>query len=66
MKRNAFLDNQAPNDDIPNFPEIPNDDFNLPSVPNSVNPGGPGNQADPNDIDFDDLAARFENLKKRK
>ena len=58
----------APDGDIPSLPEIPGaDDFNLPSVPNSTNPGAgpPGNSAG-NDIDFDDLAARFENLKKKK
>jgi len=43
-------------------------------VPSSVNPTGPSGaggpsspgQQGPNDIDFDDLAARFDKLKKRK
>lgn len=58
---------------MPSFPEIPGDGFSLPSVPNSFNPGAgaagpPGNPGAPNsnDIDFDDLAARFEKLKKKK
>jgi len=59
----------APAGEIPSLPEIPGtDDFNLPSVPSSTNPGaaGPPGNGGGNDIDFDDLAARFENLKKRK
>lgn len=58
----------APEGDIPSLPEIPgSDDFSLPSVPNSTNPGaGGGAGTASNDIDFDDLAARFENLKKKK
>lgn len=60
----------APDTDIPSLPDIPGDTFNLPSVPGSVNPGAPspgsGDPSNPSDIDFDDLAARFENLKKRK
>lgn len=59
----------APDGDIPSLPEIPNDGLNLPSVPGSVTPGATPsttNPTTPNDIDFDDLAARFEKLKKRK
>ncbi|XP_067932339.1 IST1 homolog isoform X2 [Watersipora subatra] len=61
-----------PDGDIPSLPEIPGDGLNLPSVPSSANPGasprapGAGDPTTPGDIDFDDLAARFEKLKKKK
>lgn len=42
--------------DLPNLPNVPSD---LPDVPNSD-----GNNDD--DIDFDDLSRRFEELKKKK
>ncbi|XP_055324941.1 IST1 homolog isoform X2 [Sitodiplosis mosellana] len=46
------------NDELPNLPNVPLD---LPDVPNSTE----GNNND-EDIDFDDLSRRFEELKKKK
>ena len=50
----------APRNEIPDLPE-------LPSVPDSTM-GGPtgGTSAGGEDVDFDDLTRRFEELKKRK
>nr|CAG4635066.1 EOG090X0DNH [Alona affinis] len=49
------LNNPAPDLDLPDLPSVPDDD----------NMGGPGGNAE-DDIDFDDLTRRFEELKKRK
>jgi len=46
-----------PSIDFPSLPNVPND---LPDVPNS------GKREDDDEIDFDELSRRFENLKKRK
>jgi len=52
----------APNHTIPDFPVLP-DVPGLPSVPtNSVG----RNSVTNDDVDFDDLTRRFEELKKRK
>lgn len=49
----------APSMDIPQLPNVPMD---LPDIP--TDEVKPNNNED--DIDFDDLSKRFENLKKRK
>ncbi|XP_065085769.1 IST1 homolog isoform X1 [Ochlerotatus camptorhynchus] len=53
-----------------NFPVLPNVPADLPDVPNDNSPsarGGSGGGPDDNDeIDFDELSRRFEELKKRK
>lgn len=46
------------NDELPNLPNVPLD---LPDVPNATE----GNNND-DEIDFDDLSRRFEELKKKK
>jgi len=52
----------APRHTVPDFPVLP-DVPNLPSIPtNSVGRTSVNND----DVDFDDLARRFEELKKRK
>ncbi|KAH8411318.1 hypothetical protein KR215_001865 [Drosophila sulfurigaster] len=48
-----------PSMDLPTLPNVPND---LPDVPGS----GSGKKEDDDEIDFDELSRRFENLKKRK
>ncbi|XP_017080838.2 IST1 homolog isoform X5 [Drosophila eugracilis] len=45
--------------DFPSLPNVPND---LPDIPGA----GPEKKDDEEEIDFDDLSRRFENLKKRK
>jgi vacuolar protein sorting-associated protein IST1 len=42
--------------DLPDLPSVPEDNLNGPS----------GKDADEDDIDFDDLTRRFEDLKKKK
>ena len=50
----------APTNEIPDLPD-------LPSVPGNTIPGPPGGtSAGGEDVDFDDLTRRFEELKKRK
>jgi len=52
----------APSHTVPDFPVLP-DVPNLPSIPtNSVGQSSVTND----DVDFDDLTRRFEELKKRK
>ena len=46
--------------DLPELPSVPTDSF--PPPDESHRPGNPGND----DIDFDDLTRRFEDLKKKK
>jgi hypothetical protein len=46
--------------DLPELPSVPTD--SLPPPDEAYGPGNSGND----DIDFDDLARRFEDLKKRK
>ncbi|EAT47499.1 AAEL001385-PA [Aedes aegypti] len=48
-----------------NFPVLPNVPADLPDVPNDNSPAG-GQQDDNDEIDFDELSRRFEELKKRK
>lgn len=47
----------------PSFPDLPAVPTDLPSLPDSV-PGA--NSAGGEDVDFDDLTRRFEDLKKKK
>jgi len=47
----------------PSFPDLPAVPTDLPNLPDSV-PGG--NSAGGEDVDFDDLTRRFEDLKKKK
>ncbi|XP_019562265.2 IST1 homolog isoform X1 [Aedes albopictus] len=53
-----------------NFPVLPNVPADLPDVPNDNSPAGGGaaggQQEDNDEIDFDELSRRFEELKKRK
>lgn len=49
-----------------NFPVLPNVPADLPDVPNESTPPGAGGQNDNDEIDFDELSRRFEELKKRK
>ncbi|XP_053685061.1 IST1 homolog [Sabethes cyaneus] len=50
-----------------NYPVLPNVPSDLPDVPNDDNPDAGGIDRDDNDeIDFDELSRRFEELKKRK
>ncbi|XP_055531020.1 IST1 homolog isoform X3 [Wyeomyia smithii] len=50
-----------------NYPVLPNVPSDLPDIPNDDNPDVGGNDRDDNDeIDFDELSRRFEELKKRK
>lgn len=52
-----------------NFPVLPDVPANLPDVPNDNSPSardGAGGQDDNDEIDFDELSRRFEELKKRK
>ncbi|XP_016934838.2 IST1 homolog isoform X4 [Drosophila suzukii] len=53
------LPSAPPQLDFPSLPNVPND---LPDVPG----GGAEKKNDEEEIDFDDLSRRFENLKKRK
>lgn len=61
--------NMDDNDVFANLPNVP---MNLPGIPDigSNSGGGPpntSNRSNPNDeIDFDDLSKRFEELKKKK
>ncbi|KAH8242109.1 hypothetical protein KR026_003495 [Drosophila bipectinata] len=48
--------------DFPSLPNVPNDLPDLPDIP----PAGPAKKDDDDEIDFDELSRRFENLKKRK
>lgn len=48
------------NEDFSNLPTVPSD---LPDISQSVPPGDTSNN---DDIDFDDLSRRFEELKKKK
>jgi len=50
--------------DLPDLPELPTVPSTSPSDPNISSNGRSGR--DENDIDFDDLTKRFEELKKRK
>jgi len=57
--------------DLPDLPELPSVPFTDPSDSRGGNVGGPNintnkKSNDENDIDFDDLTRRFEELKKRK
>ena len=45
-----------------NFPDLPE----LPNVPSDTLQEGPSHQDPSDDIDFDDLARRFEDLKRKK
>ncbi|XP_017010570.2 IST1 homolog isoform X2 [Drosophila takahashii] len=56
---NPTLPSAPPALDFPSLPNVPND---LPDIPG----GGPAKKDDEEEIDFDDLSRRFENLKKRK
>ena len=47
----------------PSFPDLPAVPTDLPNLPDSI-PGG--NSAGGEDVDFDDLTRRFEDLKKKK
>lgn len=49
-----------------NFPVLPNVPSDLPDVPSDINPSSGGGQEDNDEIDFDELSRRFEELKKRK
>ena len=56
--------NAPPHSSAPSFPELPAVPTNLPSVPTNSLPGE--NSAGGEDVDFDDLTRRFEDLKKKK
>ena len=66
--QDALYDNKPPAPaqppaSSPSFPELPE----LPSVPRSNSPLPPGaSSAGGENVDFDDLTRRFEDLKKRK
>jgi vacuolar protein sorting-associated protein IST1 len=51
--------------DFPDLPDLPTVPSTMPSDPNIPN-NGKSNSNEENDIDFDDLTKRFEDLKKRK
>ena len=58
MKLPPSQPSAPPSDNIPYLPNVPSD---LPDIPTDNS-----NKPDNDEIDFDDLSRRFENLKKRK
>lgn len=51
------------NEDMPNLPSVPDD---LPNVNDGGSNNSPQNKNNGDEIDFDDLSRRFEELKKKK